>query len=462
MILHEYERGVLIYLKKAKKASVEELSEELSIPLDAARRASYWLSEKGLAKISEKEEASYDITDEGKRFLSEGFPEERVVECGGKSIAELDSELKTIGLGKAKKEGWVGIENGLIKVLKKPEKYHLREALELKKPDRELLQRKLLEEKKKKHYSVEITEAGMGFSPQEEGGIGDLTQAVIKSGEWREKGFKPYNIKFEKGEMKPGKKHPITVAIERISRIFRDMGFVEMRGNYVETAFWNFDALFQPQDHPARDLADTFYLEGESDEKIDEQTISRVKRQHEKSWGYKWSAEEARKLVLRTHTTVLSARTLADIKKGTGKFFSIGRVFRNEAIDFKHLAEFYQIEGIVVWKKANFRHLLGLLKEFYSRLGFEKIRFRPSYFPYTEPSLEVEVFFEPRKQWIELGGAGIFRPEVCKPLGATWPVLAWGLSLERPLMMVLGLEDIRTFYKNDLKWLESVSLRGVF
>ncbi|MEM2948009.1 MAG: hypothetical protein QXG02_00580, partial [Candidatus Anstonellales archaeon] len=143
-------------------------------------------------------------------------------------------------------------------------------------------------------------------------------------------------------------------------------------------------------------------------------------------------------------------------------FFSIGRVFRNEATDFKHLAEFHQIEGIVVWKKANFRHLLGVLKEFYSRLGFEKIRFRPSYFPYTEPSLEVEVFFEPRNEWMELGGAGIFRPEVCKPLGATWPVLAWGLSLERPLMMMLGLEDIRTFYKNDLRWLDSVSPKGVF
>ncbi|MGB9719695.1 MAG: phenylalanine--tRNA ligase subunit alpha [Candidatus Anstonellales archaeon] len=461
MILHEYEKKILLHLKEKKKANVEELSEALSLPLDGVRRAAYWLSEKKLAKILEKEEAKYEISDEGKRFLVEGFPEERILEYDGKNINSLEEELKKIGLGKAKKEGWIGIENGMIKVLKRPEKYPLREALERKIPHPELLHRRLLEEKKEKRYSVEITEAGINFSPKEDGGIGCLTSEIIKTSRWREKGFKPYNIKFERGE-KPGKKHPITVAIEKISRIFRDMGFVEMHGDYVETAFWNFDALFQPQDHPARDLADTFYLEGESDEKIDEQVINRVKRQHEKSWGYKWKLEEAKKLVLRTHTTVLSARTLAEVKQGKGKFFSIGRVFRNEAIDFKHLAEFHQIEGIVVWKKANFRHLLGILKEFYSRLGFEKIRFRPSYFPYTEPSLEVEVFFEPRKQWIELGGAGIFRPEVCKPLGATWPVLAWGLSLERPLMMILGLEDIRTFYKNDLKWLEAVSLRGVF
>jgi phenylalanyl-tRNA synthetase alpha chain len=462
MILHEYEKNILFYLRKSKKAEDEELSRALSLPIDAIRRAAYWLSEKGLAKISEKEETHYEITDEGRRFLTEGFPEERILEYDGKSIGQLDEELKTIGLGKAKKEGWVSIENGVIKVLKKPEGYHLREYLESRKPHPELLQRKLLVEKKEKHYFVEITDDGMGFSPKEEGGVGELTSEIIITGEWKEKGFRPYNIKLERGKGKPGKKHPITVAIEKISRIFRDMGFVEMYGNYVETAFWNFDALFQPQDHPARDLADTFYLEGESDEKIDEQIVRRVKKQHEKSWKYKWSFEEARKLILRTHTTVLSARTLASIKQGCGKFFSIGRVFRNEAIDFKHLAEFYQIEGIVVWKKANFRHLLGILKEFYSRLGFESIRFRPSYFPYTEPSLEVEVFFEPRKGWIELGGAGIFRPEVCKPLGATWPVLAWGLSLERPLMMMLGLEDIRTFYKNDLRWLDSVSLKGVF
>ncbi|MEM4335780.1 MAG: phenylalanine--tRNA ligase subunit alpha [Candidatus Anstonellales archaeon] len=462
MILHEYESSILEYLKKTKRAEDGELVKSLSLPLDGVRRAAYWLSEKGLAKISEKEEIAYEITDEGKRFLMEGFPEERVLEYNGKSINALEEELKTIGLGKAKKEGWIEIENGVIKVLKRPEKYHLREALERKKPEPELLHRKLLVEKREKHYSIQITEKGMEFSTKEERGIGELTSDIIKSGEWKEKGFRPYNIKFEKGGIKPGRKHPITIAIEKISRIFRDMGFVEMQGGYVETAFWNFDALFQPQDHPARDLADTFYLDGESKEKIDEQLIKRVKKQHEKSWNYKWSFEEARKLVLRTHTTVLSARTLAKLKKGTGKFFSIGRVFRNEATDFKHLAEFHQIEGIVVWKKANFRHLLGVLKEFYSRLGFEKIRFRPSYFPYTEPSLEVEVFFEPKNEWMELGGAGIFRPEVCKPLGATWPVLAWGLSLERPLMMMLGLEDIRTFYKNDLRWLDSVSSKGVF
>jgi phenylalanyl-tRNA synthetase alpha chain len=103
--------------------------------------------------------------------------------------------------------------------------------------------------------------------------------------------------------------------------------------------------------------------------------------------------------------------------------------------------------------------LLGVLKEIYKKLGFEKIRFRPSYFPYTEPSLEVEVFYEDKKQWMELGGAGIFRPEVSIPLCGVYPVLAWGLSLERPLMLSLELNDIREFYKNDLEFLKDTAKR---
>jgi phenylalanyl-tRNA synthetase alpha chain len=236
------------------------------------------------------------------------------------------------------------------------------------------------------------------------------------------------------------------------------MGFEEMDGSIIESCFWNFDALFQPQDHPARDLADTFYLVGERP-LPDQKLVQRVKKAHENGWKYNWSEKEAKKVVLRTHTTCLSARYLAAIRdKKPRKYFSVGRVFRNEATDYKHLAEFHQVEGIIVWENATFRDLLGVLKEFYKKLGFEKIRFRPSFFPYTEPSLEVEVFFEPRKQWLELGGAGVFRPEVSIPLANVYPVLAWGLSLERPLMLMLGLEDIRTFYRNDLDFLKSARL----
>ena len=242
-------------------------------------------------------------------------------------------------------------------------------------------------------------------------------------------------------------------------QIFFEMGFEEMSGSAVESSFWNFDALFQPQDHPARELADTFYIKGvEPLPKGD--VVEKVKKAHKRGWNYKWAEELACKKTLRTHTTAVSARYLVDSRKRqNAKYFCVGRVYRNEVVDYKHLAEFYQVEGIVLWEKATFADLMGLLREFYRKLGFEKIRFRPSYFPYTEPSLEIEVYFEKKKAWLELGGAGVFRPEVSIPLWGKYPVLAWGLSLERPLMLANDIGDIRTFYKNDLAWLRDFKLK---
>jgi phenylalanyl-tRNA synthetase alpha chain len=200
-------------------------------------------------------------------------------------------------------------------------------------------------------------------------------------------------------------------------------------------------------------------MKGEMPLPPDKDLIGRVKEAHEKGWRYSWNPKEASKSVLRTHTTCLSARYLAAMKdKKPKKYFSIGKVFRNEATDYKHLAEFHQVEGIIAWENATFTDLLGVLKVVYRKLGFENIRFRPSFFPYTEPSLEIEVYYEEKKQWLELGGAGIFRPEVSIPLAGVYPVLAWGLSLERPLMLSLELDDIRTFYKNDVDFLTSSRL----
>jgi phenylalanyl-tRNA synthetase alpha chain len=192
--------------------------------------------------------------------------------------------------------------------------------------------------------------------------------------------------------------------------------------------------------------------------------VSAVSRAHEnggstksRGWGYHWNPELSSQTLLRTHTTSTTIRQLAKREPLPIKVFSIGRVFRKERISFKHLPEFHQIEGIVVGD-VNFRNLLGILKEFYARMGFEKIRFRPAYFPYTEPSLEVEVFFDKKNGWIELGGAGIFRPEVSLPLGIDYPVLAWGLGLERLAMLRLDLTDIRALYRSDIDWLRSLPL----
>jgi phenylalanyl-tRNA synthetase alpha chain len=276
----------------------------------------------------------------------------------------------------------------------------------------------------------------------------------------------------------PARYHPIVELIDEIREIFLELGFEEIKGGFVESAFWNFDALFQPQDHPAREMHDTFYLSTPSRAKLPSQLIvKRVAQTHENGWstgstgwGYKWNSELAQQTILRTHTTATTIRYLASHPDPPIKVFSIDRVYRNEKVNYKHLAEFHQIEGIIMDKDVSLRDLMGTMKEFYSRLGYERVRFWPSYFPYTEPSAEATAYVEKKGvdssgkvstvgRWLELGGMGIFRPEVTMPLGIKYPVLAWGLGLERLFMIRLDADDIRTPYRNELSWIRKVPLR---
>ncbi len=203
-------------------------------------------------------------------------------------------------------------------------------------------------------------------------------------------------------------------------------------------------------------LQDTFFLDGISDKKIaNPEQIRKVSDSHKKNWRYQWDINEARKMVLRTHTTCVTIKHLAENKPDEARIFSLGRVFRNEKVSYKHLVEFNQIEGIVVGKDANLRNLMGIQREFYKRIGITKIKFWPTFFPYTEPSLQTMVYNEKLGKWIELFGMGIFRPEVTKPLGITKPVLAWGGGIERIAMLKYDLDDVREFYNNNLGWLRS-------
>ncbi len=233
-----------------------------------------------------------------------------------------------------------------------------------------------------------------------------------------------------------------------------------MTGTLTDTSFWIFDALFTPQDHPAREMQDTFFMKGITGSLPEKTLVKNVKGAHEsgvsnsKGWNYQWKEGEAEKTLLRTHTTGISARTLSKLKLSDlpAKYFTIGKVFRNETVDWSHGFEFYQTEGIVIDEHANLLHLLGYLKDFYKKMGFEQIRFRPSYFAYTEPSVEIEVFHPQRKKWIELGGAGMLRPEVVLPLlGKNIPVLAWGQGFDRIIMDYYKISDLREMYSNDLK-----------
>ncbi len=446
---YKYEKEILELLKE-NPMKYSEIYNKLGVKKDAINRPLASLEEKGLLKKEVKINKKYSFTEEGKKYIKEKLPEVRLYEKikKGASFSDLEEDEKRFGIKILKLLGVLEIKNGNMFVKDwNPSKWQ--KEYEEMKDKKQLLKRKLIKEEINKEISYHVTEKGSSFIFEEEG-VSSLTSEMLKSGDWN-KEFKEFDISSVQPEDR-GKLHPLTRAIEKIKLIFAEMGFEEVEGNYIESAFWNFDALFQPQDHSARELADTFYLEGEEDIK-NKEILEKVKKEHEEKWHYKWSIKEAKKRVLRTHTTAVSARMLTKIKETPKKLFAIGRVFRNEEIDYKHLAEFYQVEGIVVDENATFRDLLGILKIFYNKMGFEKIRFRPSYFPFTEPSLEIDVWFDGKKEWVELGGAGIFRKEVSLPLCGKYPVLAFGLSLERPLMLSMGLNDVRVFYKNNVKWL---------
>ncbi len=249
-----------------------------------------------------------------------------------------------------------------------------------------------------------------------------------------------------------------------VKEIFLELGFSEMPGHYIEYAAWNMDALFIPQDHPARDMQDTFYLDTKKKPEMEHPEVMDIfSRVHEKGirgyrgWGYKWSREKASQLLLRTHTTVSTIRYLYEHPEPPQAVFSVEKVFRHESVDWKHLAELHQIEGAYYGKDASLASLKWLMREFYSRLGFRDLKFIPSYYPYTEPSMDVVGTIDGKE--MELGGSGVFRPEVTKPLGLKVPVIAWGLGLERLAMIYFGLNDIRDIYQSDLDWLRTYRLR---
>ena len=288
--------------------------------------------------------------------------------------------------------------------------------------------------------------------------VSEITPEFLQKDGWKNAEFRAFDVTLEATTPRTGRSHPMQALIERIRSVFLEMGFSELVDDYVQSAGWNMDALFIPQDHPAREMQDTFYLDEPASINLDEDVMQLWKNIHEHGgetgstgWGGSYSTDVSKRALLRTHTTVNTIQYLAEHPKEACRVFSVDRVFRKEAIDRTHLPEFHQIEGIIMEEGANLQMLVTTLKTFYTKMGYPEVRVRPAYFPYTEPSLEIEVKW--RGKWLELGGAGIFRPEVTEPLGITSPVLAWGMGLERLAMLVLGLDDIRQLYISDLEWL---------
>lgn len=314
--------------------------------------------------------------------------------------------------------------------------------------------------------SWSLTETGSTIAPKslvETTSINEITPELLQSESWKDAEFRRFDVSLESATPRSGKSHPMQSLIERIRHIFLEMGFSELVEDYVQTAGWNMDALFIPQDHPAREMQDTFYLDNPKSIELPEDLMNTWSSIHQSGgdtgstgWGGDFSKEISQRGLLRTHTTVNTIQYLARNPEQACRVFTVDRVFRKEAIDRTHLPEFHQIEGIIMEEGANLQMLVTTLKTFYAKMGYPEVRVRPAYFPYTEPSLEIEVKW--RGKWLELGGAGIFRPEVTEPLGIKHPVLAWGMGLERLAMLVLGLDDIRQLYISDLEWLRNQPL----
>ena len=293
--------------------------------------------------------------------------------------------------------------------------------------------------------------------------IGELTPEMLQTDSWLGGEFKPFDVQAPAPTPTGGRRHPMQSLIERIRSVFLEMGFSEIDGDYVQSAGWNMDSLFIPQSHPARTMQDTFYLDKPSKVEVEDPYLDLWARVHEhghdtgsKGWGGKFDRDESQRALLRTHTTVNTVRHIADNPSKPSRVFGIGRVFRQETIDRTHMPEFHQIEGIIHEPDANLPMLISTLKTFYAKMGYPDVRVRPAYFPYTEPSAEVDILW--KGEWLELGGSGIFRPEVTEPLGTEWPVCAWGMGLERLAMLILGLDDIRQLYQPDLERLRKMPL----
>lgn len=447
------------------------------------------LVRRGEVLVTENVTEAVQLTHEGRLAAQEGLPERRawkvlahlarpvaVAELGGHGVTDAP-----VAVGWLRRKGWAHIEKGptgtVLVAGKEPGTDPQEVALaRLSKGEdvadaravKELVDRGLATVSTTTRRLLALTALGKTHlaHAREVVEVNAVTPELLAA--WKESPeahrtttrFRRFDLHLPVAGTPTGKLHPLTRIIEEISDIFVAMGFKEIRGDFVVSAFWNMDALFIPQDHPARDMQDTFYMREPSAMPVPDAAFERVRDIHQtgggtgsKGWQSSFQRRESERTLLRTHTTVTTLQHLRDDPSHPQKIFGVGRVFRNEAMDATHLPEFHQVEGIVTEEGADFRMLQGILREFYARMGFPDVRVRPSYYPYTEPSLDVAVPW--KGKYLELGGAGIFRPEVTQSLGVTTPVLAWGLGLERLAMMRLGLSDIRALYLSDVDWLRT-------
>ena len=508
--LHQLEVKVLRAYGPDEDLDAMRLVRELNYKEGQANQAFSWLVAKGLASETGRiPRTVYEITPLGREYAARGTPEERILrhlsENGAarlpEIVAALGLEQKDVGsaFGLLSKEGALVMDSekrasivaGWFEAAhgsgEKPRVALVRDLLQraasrvdglLEEADLVASEKAVLAgiarkrgagdspfrlaERERVVYrldqnAAEVAKAldALGLTGEE---LGAVTPEMLARRYWEGATFRPYNVKSPTARLIPGRRNPYVEFLESVKDKLVSLGFEEFDGGLVETEFWNSDALFMPQFHSARDIHDVYHLaEPGFAKSIEEPHLSRVAAAHEnggetgsRGWNYSFDRDFTRRLILRSQGTVLSARQLPTAKV-PGKYFGIARCFRYDRVDATHLSDFYQTEGIVLGEDVNLRTLLGFLEMFAVEVaGAKEVKYVPGYFPFTEPSVEVHIK-HPVLGWFELGGSGIFRPEVTESLGVHVPVLAWGIGIDRMALMALGLNDLRELFSPDLE-----------
>ena len=483
MQLPESQVAVLTTADATEHRPLTEVASEADLKPETATRAAFELEDAGLLAVSEETETSASLTDEGRRYLDEGLPEDRLYQAAIAAGADadavslgdllgragLDGEAVDIALANFARKDYGTVERGEVAAdpgvdpetdseartlaqIRDGETVSDEAALD------QLDRRGLVERTERTVRFVTVTDAGVtalmeGVEAAET--VDEVTPELLTSGEWRDVEFTEYNVAADAAEIQEGRTHALRQMLDRVKDVLVGMGFQEMQGPHVDADFWINDCLFMPQDHPARTHWDRFALS--QPEEIDElpaDLVERVRDAHrdgvgEDGDGYHspWSEDFASKLALRGHTTSLTARHLAGEALGDleppQRFFSVEKAYRNDTLDATHLLEFFQIEGWVMAEELSVRDLFGTFTEFYEQFGITDIEFKPHYNPYTEPSFELFGRHPETGELIEIGNSGLFREEMLEPLGVDADVMAWGLAGERLMMLATGAEDIR-------------------
>ncbi len=504
--LHPLEVKIIVTFDAGELIDSARVRDRLGFKEGQDQQAFSWLVAKGVLEEADRQtEVFYELTPLGREWHDKGTPVRRIFmllkEAGPLSLPDIAQRLgldqKTVGsaFGSLSKEGVCAMDEVRRAILVKPELPQSSldiEALlaaafmqggsvseKALSPQQKALMAQIAKKRGAQDAPFRIAErarvlfqvmpsvreyreavTALGMTGEE---LGAITPEMLEKGSWKGGHFRPYNLQIQPARVIPGRRNAYVEFLDSVKDKLVSLGFEEFDGNLVETEFWNSDALFMPQFHSARDIHDVYYIEEPTHAKfIEEPYLSQVAAAHEhggttgsRGWQYQFDRDFTRRLILRSQGTVLSARQLPKANV-PGKYFGVVRCFRYDRVDATHLSDFYQTEGIVLGENVNLRTLLGFLEMFAVEVaGAKEVKYVPGYFPFTEPSIEVHIR-HPVLGWFELGGSGIFRPEVTRSLGVDVPVLAWGIGIDRMALMALGLNDLRELFSADL---ESVRMR---